>query len=425
MMTSLQVTDRVGNSIVGLGSVSPRMNPVEVGKCAPCIRTGEDVEGLLRCDFLDPTIPTEFNLINSVAILKKLQKNLNLMAFSEGVLNPLDLIANRPSIGFVPPECLSDPSDYGAKALERTGEIGKKISSLRVKNPDGKFWAAVAKEKLYPRWIRELLFRLKTLKGDAIPSPTPVINKEIKSSVDLQIEVNRSVAMSWKRIAGRRHREIGLLYSLHLAPNALDSPDLLRQAVLGLGESLEFGENFLGVHISFTNMRTASSKASRIETAKHFAREVSSTAGKYSLFTIVSDVGPVGPVFLDESVSFATYYPGMTPRKVFDSFGVVNKDLKFGKVLGLWKYNLHDRNDVRRRKDTMDDTGLYTNTVPLEARGPTSHREYRILFGKPYNVSVMERLNMERSKELKQKKNSNPGQSHIGRSSDPLIAPWA
>ena len=73
----------------------------------------------------------------------------------------------------------------------------------------------------------------------------------------------------------------------------------------------------------------------------------------------------------------------------------------------------------------MDDTGLYINEVPVEARGDRAWRQYRIDFGKPYNISVMEKLNLERDKELRINKNVNPGSSHLGRSNDPLIAPWA
>jgi len=426
-MKTLHILEKVGNSIIGSALLSPRMPEVEVGKAMPCIRTSEDIEGLLRCKFLDPTVPSEFNLLNSGLIQKILWKYFNQIVSSPNFLNPLDVIAGRPSIGYVPPECLTFPTEGATKALNKTGMIGAKISVLREQYPDadGKFWFSIAKERLYSKWIRELLYHLELLKGDLFAPPVAVINKKIASSVDLQLKINLAVSSRWEQICGRRHREIGLLYSFHLAPNALDEPTILREAVLGMNEILLKEDlRFWGVHLHFTDIRHVTRKPHRIDTAKSLVREVSQITRKYNGFTIISDAGPVGIAFLDLGASYSSYSPAMTPRKIYDKMRF-SEEGRFGKVLGLWRYNLHGREDVRRRGDTMDETGFFPNVVPLTAQGEKSWRAYRVQFGKPYNISVMEKINMLRSTELIKNKNPNPGQTHIGRSSDQLITPWA
>ena len=228
----------------------------------------------------------------------------------------------------------------------------------------------------------------------------PVIAKDLLSSVDLQIKVNTALANKWEEICGRKHREIGLLYSLHIAPNALDESHLLREAILGMSDVISKEDiRHWGIHIHFTDIKQASYKPHRINNAKDLVRNASQIAGKYNGFATVSDAGPVGIAFLDLGASYTSYYTAMTPRKIFQKMRY-SEEANFGKVLGLWQYNLHSREDVRRRNDVMDDTGLFQNTVPISAQGDRCWKLYRVEFGKPYNVSVMEKLNILRTAEL-------------------------
>lgn len=425
-MQTLTTTERVGASIMGLARLSPRREQISIGKSAPCIRTTEDVDGILRCGFLDPTVPTEFNVLDTVHIQSKLARYLNDVVNRPDYLHPHSLIANRPSIGYVPPECFYEPTEKAQAALVNTGSIGKRISEIRRSNPDVSFWAEVADYGLYPKWIVELLQNLRLSRGDLLAPPVPPINKDIQSSPELQVEVNKALTGIWNQVAGKDYREMGLMYSFHVAPNALDSPELLRRALLGLNEVLSNDDSrFWGIHLHFIDARYVSHKVNRVELAKEVAAKAAGIGSRNGIFTIVSDVGAIGPVLLDFGVAFATYSSAMTPRRRYTQFGTEDPDLKFGKVIGLWDYYLHDRQAVARRGDRMEDTGLYSPEVPLHARGPKTYKAYRVDFGKPYNISVMERLNIERAKELQSKKNSKPGHSHIGRSRDALISPWA
>ena len=74
MINTLQILEKVGNSIIGTANVSPRMPWIEIGKCMPCVHSYEDAEALLRCNFLDPSVPSEFNLLSTSDIQKKLWK---------------------------------------------------------------------------------------------------------------------------------------------------------------------------------------------------------------------------------------------------------------------------------------------------------------------------------------------------------------
>ena len=54
-----------------------------------------------------------------------------------------------------------------------------------------------------------------------------------------------------------------------------------------------------------------------------------------------------------------------------------------------------------------------------------AYKEFRVGFARPNNIAVAERLNEERRKEVLVKGNAKPGSSHVGRSNDHRIAPWA
>ncbi|EMR75025.1 hypothetical protein MBGDF03_00514 [Thermoplasmatales archaeon SCGC AB-540-F20] len=432
MINTLQVFKKVGHSLIGSAQISARMPFVEIGKSAPCIRSEEDAEALLRCNFLDPTVPVEFNILSTHRIQKKLWKYSNMEDFNPDFLTPLEIIANRPSIGYVPPECLSKPNEKGINALKKTGSVGEEVSKLRLKYSDKKFWELVTKTKLngqtlYEQWIRELLENLLLLKGDLIACAVPIITKDFEASVTEQIKANIDISINWEKLCGRKHREHGLLYSFHLSPTALDKPDLIRKAVMGFGDIFSDENNkFWGVHIHFTDIGLVSRKRERIDIAKDLVRKIADISRKFNRFTLVSDSGPMGIVFLDQGASYNTYSPIITPRKQY--LMGMNKNIDhdlvtYGKVLDLWSYNLLNHNEVKNRQYKVSDTGLYSNIVPIDSRG--RQISYRIDFAKPNNVAVMEKLNNLRNIELNKKKNPNPGASHAGKSSDPLITPWA
>jgi hypothetical protein len=425
-MQTLTTIEKVGASVLGTALLSPRREQIPLGKCAPCLRTTEDVEGALRCGFLDSTLPIEFNILDALNIQHKLAIHLNDVVNRPDYLHPHSLIANRSSIGYIPPECFYEPNDKAMEALANTGPIGGRISELRRCNSDASFWIAVANSGLYPRWLVELLQNNRVSRGDLLAPPVPPVIKDIQASPEMQIEVNKALTGIWSQIAGKDYSEMGLMYSLHIAPSALESPDLVRRALLGLNEVLSNDDSrFWGIHLHFTDVRFVTNKVNRVELAKEVAGQAAGIGSRHGIFTMVSDVGAIGPALLDLGVAFATYSSAMTPRRRYAQFGVDDPDLKFGKVIGLWNYFLHDRPAVRRRGDRMEETGLYSPEVPNHAKGEKTYKAYRVDFAKPYSISVMERLNIERAKELQTKKNAKPGHSHIGRSRDVQIAPWA
>ena len=89
MINTLQILEKVGNSIIGTANVSPRMPWIEIGKCMPCVHSYEDAEALLRCNFLDPSVPSEFNLLSTPDIQKKLWKYSNMAEFNPNFLKDL------------------------------------------------------------------------------------------------------------------------------------------------------------------------------------------------------------------------------------------------------------------------------------------------------------------------------------------------
>jgi len=430
MISSLQVLEKVGASLIGSAQFSLRFPIVEIGKSAPCIINDEDVEALLRCNFLDPSIPTEFNLLSTSRIQKKLWKYANLEEDNPEYLASVDITANRPSIGYLPPECLVKPNEKAIKALKNTGPIGEIVSQIRRKT-DKKFWEEITRIKLegqplYEHWIRELLENLLLLRGTLIACPVPVLTKEYKSSIAEQAKANIDISDNWEELCGRRYREHGCLYSFHLAPNALDEPSLIRKAIMSLNEIFsERDNNFWGVHIHFTDISGVSRKQERVGVAKDIVKKVSDIAMRYNKFTIVSDVGPIGIAFLDQGAAYVTYSLAMTPRKKYLMGMNPNVDidlLTYGKVLDLWSYKLLSYNEVKKRGYKISDTQLYTNVVPLNCRN--KKRLYRINFAKPNNVAVMEKLNNLRAVELNREKNPNPGLIHIRRSEDSSIRIW-
>lgn len=423
MMNTIQILERIERSIVGTATVSPRMPDVEIGKMVPCIRSSEDAEALMRSDFLDPTAPCEINLLSSPYTRKIMMRYY----LSTGDSQAASLISARAAIGYIPTECLYKPNDTASKAIEKTGKISKIVSELRMKCSEKQFWIEVASDETYEKWLQELISEMSLVKCDLLSPPVPVVSKELPSSVTMQMKANIDVADNWERICGRKHREMGVIYSLHIAPNALDDPEILKKVIIGLREI--FGSTdmrFWGIRIHFTSLNSITSKPLRVEAAKEFVQGVCDIASMYHGFVFVSDVGAIGPVFLDCGAAFASYSTAMTPRNLY--FGGMNPNadfriLQYGKTLDLWKYNLFGYKEIERNGFKISDTGLTSNIVPISLRGGKKNR-YRIEFGKRNNIAVMEKMNRLRHHELKLK-NTRPGTTHIGKSKDKNIIPWA
>lgn len=438
MIQSLTVQEQLGESILGTASIGPNFSTVEIGRLCPMLRKAEDPEGLVRASFLDPTVPIELNLAHWETIRSRLMNLKTQQAARTEWNDPETLLRSRPSIGYLPPEIVARPNDKGLDSLETLGDAADSIANLRKENSPGKFWSEVARQDLYVPLLREITGISHTFGLDLIAPPVPVISKERKSSPQAQASLNGAAAMAWEDILApspvgssmtlqsfEAREDTGLLYSLHVDPLALKSPSLLDEALATMTAALQKHDNrFWGVHIHFTDIRLAS-KQGRPSPAKEFVRDAANIAQDSNLFVWVSDVGPAGPVFLDLGAAFASYHSGMTPGRIYQSGGPNDSNLKYGKVLSLWEFNLLTREDIQNRGWEVKDTELRPNAVPPKFRGNKGWKDYRVKFAKPQNIAVAQRVNNERVRELRENGNPKPGHKHVGRSNDGYVAPWA
>src|SRR5437016_4544376 len=116
-MRTLQVMKRVGESVLGTAAFSSRFAGVPVGKMAPMLRKAEDPEGLARCGFLEPSVPSELNLIATGLIRSRMIQLLPAVPVGTDWLAPERMLEGRPSIGYVPPELLTEPNPEGLAAM--------------------------------------------------------------------------------------------------------------------------------------------------------------------------------------------------------------------------------------------------------------------------------------------------------------------
>ncbi|MBI4394026.1 MAG: hypothetical protein HY556_09565 [Euryarchaeota archaeon] len=437
MIRTLEVKEVVGESLVGSARVGARHPPVEIGKMAPMFRKSEEPDGLVRASFLDPTVPIEINLLHWPLIRRALQRLAVQAPTHADWLNPSDLIRGRPAIGYVPPDALTEVYPAGIKALTTSGPVGRQISALRAGHPDANFWAAVADTGLYVPWLQELRAFVDAMGASLLAPPVPVVQGDLATSPDGQYAVNLAAANYWREMVTQdaggaptlieaylRQRQIGLLYALPVHPTAFRNKVLLEKTLRYLDMALASGDNpYWGVHLHLFDMGLAS-RQGRPAAVKEFVREVARIATNANVLTWVSDAGAVGPALLDLGVSFTSYHSGMTPGRVYgDGGGPGEKELQYGKIIELWKYNLCDRAYVESRNWTLEDTGLFNSVVPMSLRNTTPPK-WRIGFSRPHNTAVAEKINQLREQELR-KGNVAPGRSHIGKSNDDRIAPWA
>ncbi len=344
----------------------------------------------------------------------------------QSYLAPDRMIKFRPSIGYVPPELMTEPNADGLRALGRSKGESRKVAALRETNSDGGFWVAMAKQNRYIAWLQELAGWADFMGVSLVAPPVPVVTSDLETSPEKQAELNLLAASIWRQVVGLR--ELGLMYSLHVHPSALEEPDMLRRTLRGFARSITSRDNpYWGVHINFVDIGLATRRPDRILGAKDFAREASRIAKSAGVFAWGSDLGPVGPVFLDQGLSFVSYHTGMTPRRAYSggSMDEEHADTSYGKVLGLWKYNLLERDNIKKQGWRVEDNGLFLSEVPTSLRVNEAYKEFRVGFARPNNIAIAERLNEERRNEVLVKGNAKPGSAHLGRSNDHRIAPWA
>ncbi len=424
-MQTLHIEKTVGDSLLGFASFGPRHPAVTVGKMAPLLRKSEDPEGMFRAGFLDSGTPSELNLVG-VGLIRSRMVSLQSVPIEPHLLAPDRMVKFRPSVGYVPPELLTEPTPRGIQALVRGKGESAKVAGLRKANSDGEFWVEMAKQKRYIAWLQELVRQADFMGVDVVAPPVPVVTSELATSPEKQAELNLLAASVWRQVIGLR--EIGLMYSLHVHPSALEEPDLLQRSLRGFSRAILSRDNpYWGVHVNYVDIGLATPRPERIIAAKDFACEaarIGKSAGEYAWG---SDLGPLGPVFLDQGFSFVSYHTGMTPRKAYTggSMDEDHADTSYGKVLGLWKYNLMERATIKKQGWRVEDNGLFPSEVPTELRGEERYKEFRVGFARPNNIAVAERLNEERAREVLVKGNARPGSSHLGRSNDQRIAPWA
>lgn len=453
---SLSVISRVGESIVGSSLWGSRFQRISVGRAIPSLKKSEDADAMVRCGFLDPSLPIELNMVSVDAVRVALRQRLLLDPTESGSLDPETLLRSHPTIGYLPPELFSAPNVIGLRALEGSGASCKLVALSRLNESwsqdgapewakvrsshlrsDAAFWKEIAGRDLYPRLIGELLSRGEGARLSLIAPPVPVLHEDWVSSADLQHELNIAAATLLKPVSGSS-AGIRPLYALHIHPSALHAPAIVQRALERLRLALtttEFG--FMGVHLNFLDLGAVNQDgATSIRVAKELAAKVAGIARDTGRFTVVSDAGPVGPAFLDSGAAFTTYAPGMTMRRTYpfvkapkEQTRAIKKRLqesKCGLVLGgPWNYSLLRYRDVRAQGWRLEEVaGKAANEVPATLRGAEPWT-YRVNFSKPYNTAVQEVLNDARDRELNGKKNARPGSSILGRSEDPSIAPWA
>jgi hypothetical protein len=419
-MRTLSLVDRVGESIIGTSLFSPRFTGVQVGRHVPLVRKGEDVEGLLRSPFLGNDVPVELNILQVRTVRSALARGSTLAVSGRSWRDPASFFYSRPSIAYVPPEALTQPHPNAVAALSAMGSASRAVAAIRGASADGAFWTDVARLHLYAPWFRELIVHARSMGNSLMVPPVPVVSRDLPGAALLQGRINLSAA-AIRSAFGSDPAVPGLMYGLHFHPSSLSDPAVLHTVLQQLGSVVARADNeFWGVHVHFTDIGSVT----EIAAAKEVVREASRIAADAGMFTWVSDTGAVGPSLLDEGPAFSSYHPGLSFRKVYADAAPSSPDLQCGKVIEVWNYNLIRRSDIARKGWKVDDTGLFPNVVPDNLRTCTP-KTFRVNFGKPNNVAVAERLNTEREKELVKAGNARPGLSHLGRSRDPRIVPWA
>jgi hypothetical protein len=424
-MRTLNVSAKVGNSLLGTVALGPRFPAVEMGRMVPLVRTPDDLRGLLPATFLDPATPLEVNLLAAREV-RKVLIGVGSRLDDGSLMTERQLLRQRPIITYIPPETLTDPNPRAAEALGITGPMGLAVADLRSQFSDVQFWRELARRDVYRPWVYELASLSGTIRGSLLAPPVPVISRDQPDSAQAQLETNSAFARIWN--LDPTLRAMGALYSLHLHPSAFREKELIQRTLTTLDMALSTQDvPYWGIHLNPIDLSVITSGGGQqVEIASDFLNEVTRIVAGAGLFVWMSDFGPVGPSMLDRGAAFSSYSPGMTFRRIYvDGFRRSSQDTLFGKVIGgLWDYNLHSRSAVSNLKWQLRENGnRFPTAVPVSVRD--SSTLYRQTFAKPYNVSIAETQNEFRERELVVNRQPDPGRAVLGRSRDGSILPWA
>lgn len=421
-MQTLHITQRSGDAILGAVTFSERYNLIEMGRAVPCIRKKEDAEALIRCGFLDNGSPVEFNLLEAKGIREAVQRWGPTAMLREGWLGPTAIYNQRPTVGYFPADVLAGPvPDRAVGAIATTGPIGEQVAPLRRAEAPMDFWRVVVDKRLIGRWMEELVGTAHKLSTNLFAPPAPPISYGLAASPQWNHSVNNWVAGIWRDFSSLQG--MGLLYSLPVDAEALDSPNLITRSLIAVEQALQETGTFYGVHIQFARLKLIAQQRSRVRLARELVRGVAKIAERHGVFVWVSNTSTGAPVMLDLGAAFASFHPGLTYSDIYSSGGSAARDEReYGKALLLWKYNLLDRDEVRGKGDVLDDTELMSPTVHPSAHATAP--AYRRDFSKPHNMATMERLNRLRVRKVY----AGEGlwaSTHVGTSGDGFTSTWA
>ncbi|MBI2077219.1 MAG: hypothetical protein HYT80_02440 [Euryarchaeota archaeon] len=426
---TVTVRKHVDRAALGLGHLGPSHPNIELGQASPLMRNGEDAEALARCAFLEPGTPVEINVLAAETIRRALTRTEVQRTLDEKMLQARQVLGSRPAIGYLPPEALFGPANEAAARIAEVGPSSMQFATHMRNGHALSSWAAAQQDGSLTQFLFDYFRTCRRLGINVAATPTLPIHQGTMTSPVEQMRINNSIITAATQPTGPAGEpgdpnSIGLLYPLHMAPNALSDVNMVRAAVAQTVRGLEFLQGRVwGVHINFIDIasigRDHQKVAMTIDLIKDLEERVVRERG---LLLLLSDVGPAAPALLDAGASFASYHTGATPRKIYGVSGPSDADAQCGKVLGLWDYNLYSRAQLRQRGDELDETGLFPHRVPADANG--SPKKFRVLWGRPRNVSVLERVNHERTREL-EAGHAKPGVSFVGRSHDKDISPWA
>lgn len=460
-MKTLVVTREVERSLVGSAIFSARFQQVQIGKLAPAINSPEDAESIVRCDFLDPGLPFEVNLVCAGSMRTRLNSQRFNVTGSNHQLNPDRILPTHPTVGYVAPELVNFPNAQGLGRLSGSCPAGDAVARARLVAGRQKaeeidwtkvrrkamvgeatFWDRMKKEaNLYQDWTKELETAASKVVASVIAPPVPALNLRFRLSPQLQNDFNLDFAdiLAQSRKAGRA---IGAMYSLHIHPSAIRNADVLKEAIQLFDHSVSVDDTrFWGVHVHFFDVSALSrAPATARDAAREVVSDVAKIARQKGLFTWVSNVGIPGEVMLDEGAAFASYPPNGNPRRVYPSYDSSlpegseplseeerdsRSELKYGKIIdGPSRLTLLDYQDLRARNWTVQDNGKTPREVPRDLRdGP--YKQFRVEFAKVNNIACLEVLNEERERELTINGNARPGRDVVKRSEDGPTCSWA
>lgn len=455
-MRTLTVVQTVGSAVVGTAYLGPKFQTVPIGKCLPALHSGEDARALARCGFLDASVPIEINLLAWRPIQAALLQRKLLAEPGDGSADPEILISRHAIIGSISPEVLSEPNPLALSALSGAGVVGHSLAELRATSKavgrvkkgkwrklrksdhfvsDPTYWERVSQQRaVYTRFLGELVDHGKPFAMALFAPPVPPIHARYSGSAELQGELNAAAA-EWARPRSASTGSPGLLYNFSVMPSAFRDPDLVRGAIKVCSEALSQHDNrFHGVYLSISDLaRISVSRGSRVRMVRDLVRELVSIANQSGMFVWIAEAGPAGISLLDEGASYTSYRLGMGSGPSYALFKTDQNNppseaelwtRKFGQVLsGPYGLELLQHAELSARGWLLtEENGRTSPLVPAILRKDPDR--FRVEFGKPNNVAVLDRLNELWEREIVVNGNARAGRAAVARSSEPAIRAW-